>query len=122
MKQQLASRSRLPDGRPPRYAARWPWLLALLPALCFVLLLAGASPAAQADPSVPAPIPTDPLPDKFLFAIGGQAPVGQFNGLRAVAVAPDGTIYVADTGNDRIQRVTAAGTFLGTWGSQGSGD
>jgi sugar lactone lactonase YvrE len=63
-----------------------------------------------------------PLPDKFLFAIGAQAPVGQFNYPYGVAVAPDGTVYVADTWNHRIQRFSATGQFLGTWGSQGSGD
>ena len=51
----------------------------------------------------------------FQFAIGAQEPVGQFNLPRGVAVAPDGTVYVADSGNDRIQRFSADGVFLGTW-------
>jgi hypothetical protein len=68
------------------------------------------------------PPPQAPLPDKFLFAIGAQAPVGQFNGPRGVALASDGTVYVADTYNDRIQRFSATGSFLGEWGSKGNGD
>jgi len=68
------------------------------------------------------PPPQGPLPDKFLFAIGAQAPVGQFNSPYGVALAPDGTVYVADTGNQRIQRFSTTDQFLGTWGSQGSGD
>ncbi|MBO9344059.1 MAG: alpha/beta hydrolase, partial [Roseiflexus sp.] len=36
-----------------------------------------------------------------------------------MAVAPDGTVYVADRGNHRIQRFNAASAFLGTWGSRG---
>jgi hypothetical protein len=69
------------------------------------------------------PTPTPgPLPDKFLFAIDAKAPVGQFNYPHGVAVAPDGTVYVADWFSYRIQRFSAIGQFLGTWGSQGSGD
>jgi sugar lactone lactonase YvrE len=62
------------------------------------------------------------LPDKFLFAIGAQAPVGQFNFPYGVAVASDGTVYVADTVNHRIQYFGATGQFLGRWGSLGSSD
>lgn len=58
----------------------------------------------------------------FQFAIGAQASVGQFNFPSGVAVAPDGTVYVVDRDNHRIQRFSANGTFLGTWGSRGSGE
>jgi DNA-binding beta-propeller fold protein YncE len=34
----------------------------------------------------------------------------------------DGTVYVADKDNHRIQRFSATGAFLGKWGSYGSGD
>ena len=64
----------------------------------------------------------DPLPDKFLFAIGAQAPVGWFWGPSGVAVASNGTVYVADRDNDRIQRFSATGQFLGKWGSLGVSD
>jgi len=56
----------------------------------------------------------------FLFSIGAQAPVGQFNYPEGVAVAPDGSVYVIDSENCRIQRFSATGTFLNAWGSCGS--
>ena len=46
---------------------------------------------------------------------------GQFNAPRNLAVAPDGTIYVADSGNHRIQAFEPNGTFKLKWGSEGSG-
>src|SRR5262249_51188161 len=33
-----------------------------------------------------------------------------------------GNVYVADLGNDRIQKFDASGAFLTTWGSSGSGN
>jgi sugar lactone lactonase YvrE len=87
------------------------WWLILLSLFTVALLLTGTTPMAT----------HGPLPDKFLFAIGRiQAPVGQFASPSDVAVAPDGTVYVADSGNHRIQRFSATGQFLGTWGSWGN--
>ena len=37
----------------------------------------------------------------------------------SVAVAPDGTVYVSDTNNHRIQKFTSEGVFIKTWGTQG---
>ncbi|MBN1178386.1 MAG: TIGR03663 family protein, partial [Anaerolineae bacterium] len=48
----------------------------------------------------------------------GRAP-GQFSWPRGVAVAADGTVYVADSQNHRIQAFDAAGTLVATWGSYG---
>jgi uncharacterized protein (TIGR03663 family) len=50
---------------------------------------------------------------------GGQGGAeGMFNAPRNVAIAPDGSVYVADGGNHRIQKFTAEGTFVTTWGHQ----
>lgn len=47
---------------------------------------------------------------------------GQFYNPGSVAVAGDGTIYVADTNNHRIQYFDSNGTYQGQWGEQGTGD
>ncbi len=39
----------------------------------------------------------------------------QFSSPAGVVVAPDGTIWVADTYNDRVQHFTAGGLYLGEW-------
>ena len=44
---------------------------------------------------------------------------GEFNLPTQVAVAPDGTVYVLDAGNFRVQAFSAAGKFLRTWGKVG---
>jgi DNA-binding beta-propeller fold protein YncE len=51
-----------------------------------------------------------------------QAPTGKFNEPWGVAVGPDGSVYVADTWNFRIQKFAPDGTFLKTWGSSSGAD
>ncbi|QYK50426.1 MAG: TIGR03663 family protein [Anaerolineales bacterium] len=54
------------------------------------------------------------------FTIGGfGSEPGQFIAPRNAAVAPDGTLYVADTGNHRIQHLSPEGSVLSIWGSFG---
>lgn len=87
------------------------------------LLASSSAPSVQNSErhEVAAPA-ADPLPDKFLFAIGATAPSGQFTSPHGVAVGPDGSVYVADTDNHRIQMFTASGQFIRSWGSLGSGE
>jgi uncharacterized protein (TIGR03663 family) len=46
---------------------------------------------------------------------------GQFITPRNMAFGPDGNIYVADSGNHRIQVLDRDGNFIRAWGSEGSG-
>ncbi|MGZ6347239.1 MAG: SMP-30/gluconolactonase/LRE family protein, partial [Anaerolineales bacterium] len=50
------------------------------------------------------------------FGISGSGD-GQFNAPHGIAIAPDGTLYVADTNNNRIQHFSATGQFLNSWGT-----
>jgi DNA-binding beta-propeller fold protein YncE len=45
----------------------------------------------------------------------GQA---QFQSPRGIALGPDGSVYVADAGNHRIQKFSAAGEFIDIWGGR----
>jgi CSLREA domain-containing protein len=47
---------------------------------------------------------------------------GQLNGPRGVAVDADGFVYVSDFGNNRVQKFTGAGVYVGQWGTSGSGN
>jgi uncharacterized protein (TIGR03663 family) len=46
---------------------------------------------------------------------------GQFVAPRSLALGPDGSVYVADSGNHRIQVFDAGGNFITAWGSEGTG-
>lgn len=62
---------------------------------------------------------------EYVLSIGtasGQTPnppTGTLNEPWGVAVAPDGSIYVADTWNHRIQQFSAEGAFINSWGALG---
>ena len=47
---------------------------------------------------------------------------GQFKNPRGVAVASDGSVYVADGNNHRIQKFTSAGVLVSQWGTNGTGN
>jgi DNA-binding beta-propeller fold protein YncE len=78
-------------------------------------------------PAAPETLPQDPYADLYrtLGAVhlwGSQGKNdGQFTDPRDVAVDPAGFVYVADSGNHRIQKFDLEGNHLLTWGSQGSG-
>lgn len=64
----------------------------------------------------------------FAALPGGYYPVrvspdvpGSFAGPVGMSVAPSGDVYIADTSNSRIKRMSSAGVVLGVWGSRGTG-
>jgi uncharacterized protein (TIGR03663 family) len=50
------------------------------------------------------------------------APNGLFNEPWGIAVGPDGSVYVSDTWNHRIQKFDAHGKFITTWGYFGQAE
>ena len=52
----------------------------------------------------------------------GKAPGGTLNEPWGVAVGPDGSVYVSDTWNHRVQKFDANGTFIKMWGTFGLSD
>ena len=45
---------------------------------------------------------------------------GEFDRPRGIAVDSDGNVYVADSGNNRIQKFSSTGVFLDKWGERGN--
>ena len=58
------------------------------------------------------------------FADGVNTPVadGTFNEPWGIAIAPDGSVYVTDTWNHRIEKFTPTGKFITAWGIFGQGE
>ena len=55
----------------------------------------------------------------FADAFTGDAPIGTFNEPWGIAVGPDGSVYVSDTWNHRVQKFKADGTPIKMWGQYG---
>jgi DNA-binding beta-propeller fold protein YncE len=61
-------------------------------------------------------------PPQFILEWGSQGNgPGQVSGPHGIEVDADGIIYLADTGNNRIQKFASDGTFIIQWGSLGIG-
>ena len=58
----------------------------------------------------------------FADIASGKAPGGTFNEPWDVAVGKDGSVYVTDTWNHRIQEFKPDGTFIRMWGYFGQGE
>ncbi|MBI5950096.1 MAG: TIGR03663 family protein [Chloroflexi bacterium] len=58
------------------------------------------------------------------FADGVGTPIGDgtFNEPWGIAIAPDGSVYVTDTWNHRVEKFTAEGKFITAWGTFGQGE
>jgi len=55
----------------------------------------------------------------FADILAGDAPLGTFNEPWGVAVGPDGSVYVTDTWNHRVQKFTKDGKPIKAWGQYG---
>jgi len=55
------------------------------------------------------------FPAMSAIGVEGDDP-GEFNKPRDITIAPDGSIYVSDTGNHRIQHLDKSGNVLHVWG------
>jgi tripartite motif-containing protein 71 len=63
----------------------------------------------------------NPVGDPFFSTWGNYSDFKFTNGV-GVAVDSLGNVYVADTGNNRIEKFTINGTLITTWGKPGRGD
>ena len=71
----------------------------------------------------PTPTPAAGSSAVFISKWGTQGTGdGQFRDPEGVAVASDGSVYVADYSNNRIQKFTSEGVFVSLWGTEGAGD
>ncbi|NJN66336.1 MAG: hypothetical protein HC884_06290 [Chloroflexaceae bacterium] len=52
--------------------------------------------------------------------VGDNAGQFNFSSNSSIAVAPDGSLYITDSNNNRVQHLSATGEYLGQWGSTGN--
>ncbi len=76
----------------------------------------GATAQLVTQPSDPYASITTPVTPDLVLGQAGSAE-GQFQGPRALALAPDGSLYVADSLNNRIQHIAPDGQVLQAWGT-----
>jgi predicted membrane-bound mannosyltransferase/sugar lactone lactonase YvrE len=58
----------------------------------------------------------------YADGVGTPLGPGAFNEPWGIVVGPDGSVYVTDTWNHRVQKFTAEGRFVKTWGVFGQGE
>jgi predicted membrane-bound mannosyltransferase/DNA-binding beta-propeller fold protein YncE len=58
----------------------------------------------------------------FADGVGSPALPGTFNEPWGIAIGPDGSIYVTDTWNHRVEKFTPQGKFVTEWGYFGQGE
>lgn len=58
----------------------------------------------------------------FADILSGDAPQGTFNEPWGIAVGHDGSVYVTDTWNHRVQKFTPEGDFITMWGFFGTAE
>ncbi|HEX8959019.1 MAG TPA: PA14 domain-containing protein [Solirubrobacterales bacterium] len=99
----------------------------LLPS-AYLLPPRGAYPnPATLVPETPVPPPTgwsdgSALPQAGLRQAAVLGKDAQLRDPRGVAVDADGNVYVADTGNARVVKLSPVGEVLATWGQKGTGE
>jgi DNA-binding beta-propeller fold protein YncE len=79
-----------------------------------------AAPAASAGPAIET-LPVSPYQVKATFGTKGTGS-GESTESRSVAVGPDGSVIVVDSGNKRILVFDSGGKLIRTIGSPGTGD
>lgn len=87
-------------------------------------LAEGTEPVAQVEVPPPSQVPPATVvaePEWLAWGRAGDGP-GEFLYPHGIAVDDQGCVYVADTGNHRIQKFTAEGRFVTAWGQRGEGE